>query len=100
MSNIEFDANIQNSEYLKAMLDINPVTVPYSRPIYSQVSFTLIIFALGEVTGKNYSQLLDELVNQPFGLKNTGVSPGDDDKAVIPPGDSSSWGSDYGYNAP
>jgi hypothetical protein len=32
-------------------------------------------------------------------MKNTGISPGNDEKAVIPSTDSS-WGSDYGDNAP
>jgi hypothetical protein len=32
-------------------------------------------------------------------MTNTGISPGNDEKAVIPPTDSS-WGSDYGDNAP
>jgi len=59
------------------------------------------VFALclEKATGKNYTQLLEETVIQPLNLTNTGVSPGDSDKAVIPPG-MSSWGSDMGYNAP
>ena len=63
------------------------------------MAFTLIALALKEATGKNYTQLLDELISQPLGLKSTRESPGDDDKAVIPPGEST-WGSDYGINAP
>lgn len=50
-------------------------------------------------TGKNYSQLLNEEILIPLNMTNTGVSPGVDGKAVIPPGDNS-WGADYSDNAP
>lgn len=82
------------------MLDISPVTVPFARPIYSQLSYTLFILAVSEATGKTYDELLDEMIIQPMGMKNTGASPGNDEKAAIPPGDGHSWGSDYGINTP
>ena len=47
----------------------------------------------------NYTELLNKLIVQPLNLTNTGASPGNDDKAVIPPVENS-WGSDYGDNAP
>lgn len=86
-------------ELLKGMLEIQFVMAPNHRPTYSTLSFALIALALEEATGKNYSQLLDELVIKPLGLTNTGVSPGNDEKAVIPL-TQSSWGADYGLNAP
>ena len=64
---------------------MNPVALPYSRPIYSSLSYTLFSWALEATTGKNYSQLLDEMILSPLKLGNTGVSPGDNNKAVIPP---------------
>lgn len=81
------------------MLDSRPVAPPGSRPVYSNVAFTLFVYAIEAQTGKNYTQLLREFVTEPLGLKNTRESPGDDDKAVIPPVENS-WGSDYGDNAP
>lgn len=81
------------------MLDSYPVTNPGERPAYSNIAFTLIAMALEKATNKNYTQLVDEIVAKPLGLQNTFPSPGDDAKAVIPPGDSS-WGGDYGYNTP
>jgi CubicO group peptidase (beta-lactamase class C family) len=56
-------------------------------------------YAVQAHTGKNFTQLLQEFLTKPLGLTNFGASPGDDTKAVIPPGDNS-WGSDYGDNAP
>ncbi|PGH33193.1 hypothetical protein GX50_03954 [[Emmonsia] crescens] len=87
-------------QLLAGMLDISPVTVPFARPIYSQLSYTLFILAVSEATGKTYDELLDEMIIQPMGMKNTGASPGNDEKAAIPPGDGHSWGSDYGINTP
>jgi CubicO group peptidase (beta-lactamase class C family) len=69
------------------------------RPAYSNVAFSIYVLALEVATGKNYSQLLNEYLVTPFGLMNTLPSPGDSDKAVIPPGENT-WGSDYGINAP
>jgi CubicO group peptidase (beta-lactamase class C family) len=80
---------------------MNPVVPVNERPIYSQLSFTLVAYALNESLGMNYTELLDEYVSRPLGLMNTLPSPGDDKKAVIPPIDNS-WGSDYdaGNNVP
>jgi len=62
------------------------------------MAFVLLGMALEEYTGKNFTQLLKEMFTDPLGMDNTFASPGDDDKAVIPP--DSSWGSDYGLNTP
>lgn len=77
----------------------HPVTAPNERPAYSNIAFTIIFMAIEEATGKNYTQLVDELFAQPLGLTSTRPSPGDDDLAVIPPIDNS-WGGNYGLNAP
>lgn len=69
------------------------------RPAYSNIAFTLFGLALEEYTGKNYSQLVQELVSEPLGLVSTFPSPGDDDKAVIPLMENT-WGADYSFNAP
>lgn len=70
-----------------------------SRPVYSNIAFTLFTYALGERTGKNYAQLLRELITEPFGMPSIFPSPGNDSLAVISPV-SNSWGVDYGDGAP
>jgi hypothetical protein len=84
-------------ELLQNILDLHPVSLPFERPVYSQLSFTILFYALEVATGKNYSQLLDEHLVKPFSLINTGVSPGNASQAVIPPVDNS-WGSNYDDN--
>ncbi|KAK6526123.1 hypothetical protein TWF281_011160 [Arthrobotrys megalospora] len=86
-------------QLLDGLTKAHPVTAVGERAVYSNLAFTLISFALQNATGKNYSTLLDELVIQPLNLTNTGASPGDASKAVIPPVDNG-WGLDYGFSTP
>ncbi|KAF5595274.1 beta-lactamase family [Fusarium subglutinans] len=86
-------------DMLSGMRESYPQTTPNERPAYSNMAFILLGMALEEYTGNTYAQLLEEVVSCPLDMKDTFPSPGDDDKAVIPPGDSS-WGSDYKLNTP
>jgi CubicO group peptidase (beta-lactamase class C family) len=97
-----FDFPNLYSEIIEMMTTALPVQQPYSRPVYSTLAFTLSAMALSEKTGKTYDELLNETIISPLGLTNTGVSPGDSEKAVIPPLDDMhlGWGADYGLNAP
>lgn len=69
------------------------------RPAYSNAAYSLFILAIQAATGRNYTELVRDLVSKPLGLKSTFPSPDDGSKAVIPPVENS-WGSDYGVNAP
>lgn len=84
---------------LAGMLKSNPTSELMTQPAYSNVAFSLFILAVEQATGKNYTQLIRELISEPLGLQNTFPSLGDSQKAVIPPVEST-WGSDYGINAP
>ncbi|KAM5383845.1 hypothetical protein ACJZ2D_001834 [Fusarium nematophilum] len=86
-------------EYLDGMIKSYPQAAPMERPAYSNMAYVILGMALEEFTGKNFTQLVEEMVSEPLGLKNTFPSPGDDDKALVPPGDSS-WGADYKENTP
>ncbi|KAI0535261.1 beta-lactamase/transpeptidase-like protein [Xylaria digitata] len=96
---IALNGGCTREQFLKGMVESYPVAQPGERPVYSNIAFTLLMYAVEARTGKNYSELLESYVSGPLGLRNTVVSPGDDDKAVIPPVDNS-WGSNYGDNAP
>ncbi|KAL2798300.1 beta-lactamase/transpeptidase-like protein [Aspergillus keveii] len=93
------NAGCTREEMIESFLTKEQVVPINSRPVYSQLSFTLYTLSLEEYTGKNYSELLKETIYDPLSLVNSGVSPGDTEKAAIPPG-VSGWGSDYGFNAP
>jgi CubicO group peptidase (beta-lactamase class C family) len=81
------------------MLRSYPQAVPMSQPAYSNIAFTILSSAIERVTGRNFTRLVEDVVARPLKLTNTFTSPGDDAEAVIPPGESS-WGSEYGVNAP
>ncbi|CBF73401.1 hypothetical protein AN7860.2 [Aspergillus nidulans FGSC A4] len=93
------NSDCSREQIINSFLTKEPVAPINSRPIYSQLSFTLFTLCLEAHTGKNYSQLLDEAVYKPLNLVNSGVSPGTTERAAVPPG-ISGWGSDYGFNAP
>ncbi|KAF4446888.1 beta-lactamase family protein [Fusarium austroafricanum] len=86
-------------QILSGMKESYPQTAPNERPAYSNMAFAILGMAMEEYTEKNFTQLLKEILTDPMGMNNTLPSPGDDDKAVIPSGDSS-WGSDYKLNTP
>jgi hypothetical protein len=79
------------------MLTSRPIAPPQSRPIYSNIAYTLLSHALEVATGKNYSTLLQEMLTVPLNMPSTTPSPGNDSLAVIPPV-SNTWGSPYGDN--
>lgn len=91
-----------NPEIIEMMSSALPVRDPYTEPVYSSLSFELIALALGQKTGKSYDKMLEEKILGPLRLNNTGSSPGNDEKAVIPPleEDVLGWGSDYGFATP
>lgn len=70
-----------------------------AQPAYSNLVYYLFTLAIQESTGKNYTQLLRELVTEPYGLSSTRASPGDDSRAVIPP-ITNLWGVDYAHHVP
>ncbi|KAL4915766.1 beta-lactamase/transpeptidase-like protein [Aspergillus aurantiobrunneus] len=86
-------------QLIENLLSKEQVAPINSRPGYSSLSFTVFTLCLEAYTGKNYSQILEETIYKPLNLVNSGVSPGDTERAVIPPG-FSGWGTDYGFNAP
>lgn len=80
------------------MLISHPIAPPETRPVYSNVAFGLLMYAVEARTGKKYAELVREL-SDSLGMRSTRPSPGDDALAVIPPMPNT-WGSDYGENAP
>ncbi|CAI6024718.1 unnamed protein product [Clonostachys chloroleuca] len=86
-------------DFLNGMRTQYPVTATNERPSYSNIAFTLMFMAVEAQTGKNYTQLVNEFIGEELGMTSTFPSPGDDEKAVIPPGEST-WGGNYGFDAP
>ena len=81
------------------MLKVYPIAAPNTRPVYSNIAFTIVAYAVEALTGKNYTEQLRDFLTGPLGMKSTIPSPGIDELAVIPPMENT-WGSDYGEYAP
>ena len=75
------------------MLISDPVAPPYTRPVYSNIAFTLLAYAVEEYTGKSYAQLVREL-GAALNMPSTRPSPGNDSLAVVP-AVPNNWGADY-----
>jgi CubicO group peptidase (beta-lactamase class C family) len=87
-------AALTRLELLRGMLISDPVAPPQTRPVYSNIAFTLLAYAVETYTGKSYSQLIREL-SLALNMPSTRLSPGNDTLAVVP-AVPNNWGSDYG----
>ncbi|KAL1841761.1 hypothetical protein VTJ49DRAFT_6599 [Mycothermus thermophilus] len=97
---IGLNTECTRQQFLAGMLTAQPVAPPNTRPVYSNIAYTLLSYALQAATGKdNYTVLLSDLLTNPLHMPSTRPSPGDDSLAVISPVPNS-WGSPYGDNAP
>lgn len=79
-------------EYIVGLKDSHPVAPPMQRPVYSNVAFTLLMYAVSAATDQTYSQVLYEYITGPLGMVNTYASPGLLNSSVVPPVDNS-----YGF---
>ncbi|KAK0610833.1 beta-lactamase/transpeptidase-like protein [Immersiella caudata] len=86
--------NCNKEQILRGMVISDPVAPPQTRPVYSNIAFTLMAYAAEVFTGKSYSQLIQEL-GVALNMPSTRPSPGNDSLAVVP-SIPNNWGSDYG----
>ncbi|KAK0707715.1 beta-lactamase/transpeptidase-like protein [Lasiosphaeris hirsuta] len=95
---IGLNGGCSEEQLLSGLLKTYPIAAPQSRPVYSNIAFTLFTLALSAKANLSYAQLLGT-VTTPLNMTSTLPSPGADSLAVIPPV-ANSWGADYGFNAP
>ena len=72
---------------------------PNLSPAYNNEAFALLGLIFYRATGKTYGELIHSEIVEPLNMTNTGVSPGNASRGVIPT-DNSIWGADFGLNAP
>ncbi|KAK4211907.1 beta-lactamase-like protein 2 [Rhypophila decipiens] len=96
-------------QFLKGLLTLAPVSAPNTHPVYSNIAFTLLIYAVRAYTSPNatYPQLLHDLVTAPLNMSNTFISgnlpPSGKNlssQAVIPPVPNNFNATTYGDDAP
>jgi hypothetical protein len=67
--------------------------------VYSNIAFTLLMYAVGQVTGHTYPELLYRYITGPLNMYNTYPSPGPLNTAAVPPV-GNSWGFWFGDATP
>lgn len=80
----------------------HPIFAASTTPIYGNVAFQLLAYALENISGRPYSALLEERVLRPLDLSRTSTTPPLDESECVIPGTPSStlWDYDFGEVGP
>ena len=77
------------TEYLSLLLKRHPLSMPYTSPMYSNIAYHLLGYALESMSGTNYSEAVAKSIFRPLQLnKTSAICPNEARVGVIPPGDS------------
>ncbi|KAI1341103.1 beta-lactamase/transpeptidase-like protein [Xylariaceae sp. FL0016] len=89
------------TQFFKGLKRLPPSFSPYVTPAYSDVGFTLLGYALEEMTGKPFQQSFQEKIVDPLGLNRTFYSTPNDTVGVIPGNRYlTTWAFDMGNESP
>lgn len=72
------------AEFFKGLDIMYPSYAPWQTPTYSDVAYQLLAYALERITGKNYTDSLNDRVIKPLGLNRTFYDTPPDKYGVIP----------------
>jgi CubicO group peptidase (beta-lactamase class C family) len=86
-------------EYFEGFVHHHPVFRPHSTPIYSNTAFRILSYALEEIIGDSFDNIIEECVFKPLVLNHSGMHKPADNSGVIPQGDSM-WSYDIGDEGP
>ncbi|KAI2468653.1 beta-lactamase/transpeptidase-like protein [Annulohypoxylon bovei var. microspora] len=89
------------TQFFEGLKKLPPSFSPYVTPAYSDIGYTLLSYALEQMTGKSFSELVQDRVIKPLNLNRTFYTAPDDSLGIIP-GDSyqASWAFDLGNESP
>ncbi|KAM0286425.1 hypothetical protein ACHAQH_000851 [Verticillium albo-atrum] len=92
-SNIGLLKMCSREAFFSTLATFQPVTSPYNMPIYSNVAFEILGFAIEAMTQKSFSDSISSLLLDPLGMDRTYVDgpPPNSDNAVIPVDETASW---------
>lgn len=81
-----------SAEFLKAIKGLHPVTSTYHTPIYSNLAFQILAYALERITNKSFSAVFQSSIIEGLGLSRTSLQPpSSTDEGIIPGDEISSW---------
>jgi CubicO group peptidase (beta-lactamase class C family) len=85
--------------YPNGFLNRHPVFPTQYTPIYSNAAFHILGYALEEITGDSFENIMKRDVFGPLGLSNSGVRKPGEGVGVIPSG-ATEWDTDVGHETP
>lgn len=89
------------TEYFAGFDKMPPSFGPYTTPTYSDISYQLLAYALENITGRKFQDMIEQDLFQKLGLKDTYYAAPNDTYGIIP-GDRwrTSWAFHLGEEAP
>jgi len=71
--------------YLNSILSSHPVYAPYHQPVYSDMAYSLLAFALENITGTPFPTIFENALIKPLSLSSTSYdAPKDLSNSIIP----------------
>ncbi|KAG5808095.1 hypothetical protein H9Q71_007340 [Fusarium xylarioides] len=78
--------------FFDAIRTRHPVEAAFSTPIYSNIGYQIMAYALENITGTTYPDILSRQLILPLGLNPTSYAkPANSDSSIIPDSPSNSW---------
>ncbi|KAI0857594.1 beta-lactamase/transpeptidase-like protein [Xylaria cubensis] len=90
------------AEFLQEVNALHPVTSTFHTPVYSNMAFQILAYALEGITGKSFADIFQSSIINRLGLSRTSLQPPNSTEEGIIPGDkiSSWWSVDLGDSSP
>ncbi|OTB02205.1 hypothetical protein M426DRAFT_13785 [Hypoxylon sp. CI-4A] len=89
------------TQFFEGLNKLPPSFSPYVTPAYSDIGYTLLGYALEQMTGKSFGQLVQDKVILPLGLNHTFYSTPKDSLGIIPGGRyQTNWAFNMGNESP
>ncbi|KAI1387977.1 beta-lactamase/transpeptidase-like protein [Hypoxylon trugodes] len=89
------------TQFFTGLSKLPPSFSPYVTPAYSDIGYTLLGYALEQITGKSFRQMVEDRVIRPLGLNHTFYSTPRDALGIIPGGRyKTNWAFDMGNESP
>jgi CubicO group peptidase (beta-lactamase class C family) len=77
-----------------------PVSSVWVRTLYSNTAFQLVGYALEQLTGQSYKELMEQLIFKSLGMNNISVFALTADKGLVMPGYNDWWNWSFRDEAP
>lgn len=80
------------TEFFSVLQNLYPVTPSFHTPIYSNVAFQVLEYALEAMANKPFNEIVQSSVLDPLGMNRTFLQPPQSpENAIIPESEESSW---------